>query len=159
MSFNFRLQKLLEHREDQKKMAQEELARREQERMKVQSKLEKIETAQQRLLDFHRDQQAQGMDAFTLFSIDTYQSRLEQDYHTVRQKLHQSKNKVEKQREVVVEHWRQCRVLEKLKEKAWQEYIEEERLKEDRINDELALYCHMRNNNGPDFSEGGGISE
>ncbi len=156
MGFNFKLQKLLEYREDQKKMAQEKLARKQQEHESAQTELEQIQTAQQRLLKYHREQQeqAQGLDIYTLLYIDTYHNQLEKNYTHTSEKLHHSKKKMETQRKVVVEHWQKCRTLERLKEKALTDFIEEEKLREQRVNDELSLYSYLRNN-GDDFHQGG----
>ncbi len=146
MGFNFKLQKLLEYREDQKKMAQEELARKLKEHQSAQTELEQIQTAQQRLVEFHREQQgqAQGLDVYTLLYIDTYHNQLEKDLIHSSQKLYHSKKKMDSQRKVVVEHWQKCRMLEKLKEKALSEYNEDERLREQRVNDEFSLYSYLR---------------
>ncbi len=148
MDFNFRLQKLLEYRESQKTMAQEELARKQQELLNIKSRLEQIRDAQQRLLDFHRSQQEQrkGVDVFMLFSIDTYHYQLQEDYSQARQLMLQAEKKMERQREVVVDFWRKCQVLAKLKDKAYAQYTEEDRLREQRHNDELSLYGYLRKN-------------
>ncbi len=144
MAFQFRLQKLLDYREDEKKLAQEELARRQRELLEIQEELEKLQKEEQRLLEFHRGRQLKKLDVFTLTAIESYRLFLQERFRSKQQELYQSQEQVEEQRKLVVESWKSCQVLEKLKEKSLNTYLREEKSREQRLNDEVSLYGYLR---------------
>ena len=144
MPFQFRLQKLLDYREDKKKLAQEELARRQRELLKIQEEIEKLQKEEQRVLAFHREQQSERLDVLTLTALESYRFFLQERLRSKQQELLQSREQVEEQRKVVVESWKNCRVLEKLKEKSLNAFLQEEKSREQRFIDEISLYGYIR---------------
>ncbi len=151
MAFQFRLQKLLDYREDQKNLAQEELARRQRELLKIQEELERLQSEEQRVLEFCREQQLQKIDVFTFSAAESYRLFLQECFRSKQQELLQNQEQVEEQRKTVVESWRGCQVLEKLKEKNLQAYIQEENSKEQKFNDEISLYGYLRKKENGSF--------
>lgn len=139
MAFNFRLQKLLDYREEQKKMAQEDLARKQQQLKEIEGQLDELKKEEEELHSFHREQ-LQKTDLFTLFSVENYRQLLDGEFYQRHQELNSTSKDVEKQRDVVVEFWQSCEILNKLKEKSYQNYLEEEKVKERYLNDEIALF-------------------
>jgi len=151
MAFSFRLQKLLDHREDQKKLAQEELARRQRELLQVEQELDRLQQEELKLLQLHRGKAMQKVDVYNLLAIDSYRIYLQERYRRKEKMLRKARQKVEEQRQEVLESWQRCQVLEKLREKALSDFLEEEKLKEQRLNDELTLYAYVRREgNGPE---------
>lgn len=146
MPFKFRLQKLLEYRENQKKQAQEELARRQRKVHAVQQELMRLQGEEQRLLENYQLSQGQGheLDIFALVSMEHYRCYLQKCYREQAEELQQAEKKLEEQRGVVMESWRGCKVLSVLRDKAQHHYLEEEKISEQRLNDELGLNCFMR---------------
>ncbi len=144
MAFQFRLQKLLDYREDQKNLAQEELARRQRELLKIQEELDRLQKKEQRVLEFHRGHQLQKLDVFTLTAAESYRLFLQERFRSKQQELLQIREQVEEQRNTVVESWRSCQVLEKLREKSLNVYIQEEKIREQQLNDEISLYGYLR---------------
>ena len=144
MPFQFRLQKLLDYREDKKKLAQEELARRQRELLKIQDEIEKLQKEEQRVLAFHREQQSERLDVLTLTALESYRFFLQERLRSKQQELLQSREQVEEQRKVVVESWKNCQVLEKLKEKSFNAFLQEEKSREQRFIDEVSLYGYIR---------------
>lgn len=144
MPFQFRLQKLLDYREDKKKLAQEELARRQRELLKIQEEIEKLQKEEQRVLAFHREQQSERLDVLTLTALESYRFFLQERLRSKQQELLQSREQVEEQRKVVVESWKNCQVLEKLKEKSFNAFLQEEKSREQRFIDEVSLYGYIR---------------
>lgn len=144
MVFEFRLQKLLEYRENQKNLAQEELARRQRELLAVQHELARLQGEEQRLLQNHRQAQEKDLNISSLIFLENYRLYLQESYRKCRVELQRSEERVDRQRHIVLEAWRSCRILATLKDKANTEYLEEEKIKEQRLHDELGLNCFMR---------------
>lgn len=144
MAFGFRLQKVLEYREQKKKMAQEELSLSQLELLAIQRELTRLEQEEQRLLKFQQNNQHQQLDPLTLFSIDSYRLFLQQCYKTGLQVLEKQEKEVEKKRHAVVERWKECKIIGKLKENALNDYFEKEKISEQHFNDEISLYGYIR---------------
>jgi len=144
MAFGFRLQKVLEYREQKKKMAQEELFLSQNELQVIQGELTRIEQEEQRLLKFQQNNQHQQLDPLTLFSIDSYRLFLQESYETGIQALEKQEKEVEKKRHTVVECWKDCKIIGKLKENALSDYFEKEKVSEQHFNDEVSLYGYLR---------------
>ncbi|MDO9536588.1 MAG: flagellar export protein FliJ [Bacillota bacterium] len=144
MAFDFKLQKLLDYRDSQKSLAQEELSRRQRELLEIEEELKRLEHKSEQLLEFHRGRQVEKIDVFALMSIESYRTFLQERFRCKKQELGQSQEQVEKQRQHVVESWKGCQVLEKLKEKDLGRYTREENAKEQRFNDEISLYGYLR---------------
>ncbi len=146
MAFEFRLQKLLEYRESQKKLAQEELARRQRELLALQHELERLQGEEQQLLQKHRLAQEKELNVATLIFLENYRFYLQGNYRRCVEALQRSEAQLNRQRQAVLEAWRSCRVLKTLKEKAKAEYLEEQKIREQRLHDELGLNCFVRRN-------------
>jgi len=144
VAFKFRLQKLLDFQEEEKKKAQEELARRQRQLFKIQEELEKLSLEEQRTLEFCRAEQKKKLDVFTLTAIESYRLFLQERLHSKQQELLQSRDLVEEQRRVLVEIWKKCEMLERLKKKNIENYLLEEKSREQRLNDEISLYGFLR---------------
>jgi flagellar FliJ protein len=148
VAFKFRLQKLLEYREEEKKMAQEELARRQRELLEIEAELEKLRREELRTLELRRAEQSKKLDIFTLTAIESYHLFLQERLRSKQQELLQSREQVEEQRQAVVESWKKCEMLERLKEKRREGYLQEEKSREQRLNDEISLYTYFRKEGG-----------
>ncbi|NLX92217.1 MAG: flagellar export protein FliJ [Firmicutes bacterium] len=144
MAFSFRLQKILEYREKQKKLAQEELAVSQMELQAIQDELARLEREEEKLLQYQRKSQHRALEPLTLFSIENYRFFLQESYQNNLQALEEQEKKVEEKRHAVVECWRSCQVLEKLKENAAYKFFQEEKIREQHLNDEISLYGYFR---------------
>ena len=144
MAFDFKLQKLLDYRDSQKSLAQEELSRKQRELLEIEEELKRLENKSEELIDFRRERQVEKIDVFSLMAIESYRTFLQERFRCKKQELVQSQEQVEKQRQHVVESWKGCQVLEKLKEKELGRYIREENVKEQRSSDEISLYGYLR---------------
>ena len=144
MAFEFRLQKLLEYRVNLKNMAQEELARRQRDVLSVQKELTRLQGEEENLLNNHRVRQGGELNILGLIAMENYRCFLQKCYSDRMEELQQAEKELEQQRSVVMESWRSCRVLSLLKEKKQHDYREEEKIIEQRFNDELGLNCFMR---------------
>ena len=144
MAFEFRLQKVLKYRKDQKKLAREELSHRQRELDVLREELNNLWQKEQKLLKFYRRRQTKAVDVHLLRNIESYRSRLQDCADRKQQEYQESLGKVEEQRQVVVDFWKSCQVLERLKEKSLTCYQQEEKLKEQRFHDELSLRQYLR---------------
>lgn len=145
MGFEFRLQRILKYRKDQKKMAEEELSRRQRELDLLQEELDCLLQEEQKLFKFYRERQAKALNVHLLRNIESYRSLLQDCVECKRQELQQYLGKVEEQRQVVVDSWRSCQVLERLKEKDLMRCRQDEKVKEQRFHDELSLRQYLWN--------------
>lgn len=143
MSFEFRLQRVLSYREDQKKLAEEELSRRQVELEQLQEELDSLLLQELDLLKLCRARLAKAIDIHLLRNIEGYRSVLQERAEHKRQELQEYCVRVEEQRQVVIESWRGCQVLEKLKEKNLMDYQQEEKIREQRFHDELSLHQYL----------------
>lgn len=150
MVFEFRLQKLLEYRENQKKLAQEELARRQREVLAVQQELIKLQGEEERLLESYRTRQGGELNILSLIEMENYRCFLQRCHRERMEELQKAEKELEQQRGVVMEAWRSCQVLTVLREKKEQLHREEEKINEQRLNDELGLNSFMRREKGGD---------
>lgn len=146
MGFEFRLQKVLEDRNAKKTQAQEELAQRQCKQEAVRQELAQLKGREEQLLEMKREFQQHKMDVFGLLALERYQLLLQDSHQHKQVELSKCQEKVSQQREEVVERWRNCQVLEKVKEKAFYSYMHDEKIREQRLNDEITLYSYMRNN-------------
>ena len=144
MAFQFRLQKLLDYREEEKNLAAEELGRRQRELMEIKEELERLQQDEQRLMEHYRGQQGLTINLFALRAVESYRAFLQERLRCKQQELCQCKDKVEQQRQQVVENWKRCQVLEKLREKEQDGYNREENKREQLLNDEISLYSYVK---------------
>jgi flagellar FliJ protein len=144
MAFEFRLQKVLDYREKQKKMAQEELVLSQIELQTIQGELVRLEDEEEKLFQFQRNSQDQNIDALTLFSIDNYRLFLQESYESGLQALEKQEKVVDERRNEVVERWREFKIMGKLKENALNDHFLAEKVQEQHHNDEISLYNYLR---------------
>ncbi|MGI5882237.1 MAG: flagellar export protein FliJ [Dethiobacteria bacterium] len=144
MVFKFRLQKVLEYREKQKKLAQEALVLSRLELREIEDELARLEQEEDKLFQFERDNQGLALEPLTLFSIENYRHYLQENYQNGLQARAEQEKKVEKKRFAVVERWKDCQILEKLKENAHDDFRQEEKVREQYLNDEISLYGYLR---------------
>lgn len=144
MVFAFRLQKVLNYRLDQKKLAREELSYRQRELASLREELNNLQLKEDDLLDFYRGRQAEAIDVHLLRNIESYRSHLQDCTDRKQQECRESCDKVEEQREIVTAFWKGCRMLESLQEKCFTSYQQEEKIREQRFHDELSLRQYLQ---------------
>lgn len=143
MNFEFRLQRVLNYREDQKRLAEEELSRRQRELDLLQEELDALLQKELKLLNLCRERLAKAVDIQLLGNIESYRIVLQGRVESKRQERQEYCSRVEEQRQVVIDSWRSCQVLEKLKEKNLMDYRQEEKMREQRFNDEISLQQYL----------------
>lgn len=143
-AFRFRLQTKLEICTRQEQLAWEEMQSRLKERELL---LEELQYRERRLLaveeEIRQDScKAQGFQALLLKRefVPVLVMQIEQ----AEQNLSQAEARVEEARVLLLERKRETSTLEKLKERAWQEYLLELQQEEQKIIDEIAINNHFR---------------
>jgi flagellar FliJ protein len=144
MSFRFRLQKVLNYRDDQKKLAEEDLACCLRELLKVEREIETLQEEEQRLLLFRRGNMVQELNINTLKTVEGYDHYLKDSIQQKQQELILIQKEAEEKRQVLLTCWQGCQVLENLKEKNLHSFLEEEKKREQFINDEISLFIYNK---------------
>lgn len=143
-AFRFRLQTKLEICTRQEQIAWEEMQRCLRERDFL---LEELQYREQRLLAVEEEirQDSCKVQGFqTLMLKREFVPILVMQIEQAEQNLSQAEARVEEARVLLLERKRETTTLEKLKERAWQEYLLELQQEEQKIIDEIAINNHFR---------------
>jgi flagellar FliJ protein len=143
-AFRFRLQTKLEICTRQEQIAWEEMQRCLRERELL---LEELQCREQRLVAVEEEIR---QDSFKVQGFQTLMLKREfvpilvMQIEQAEQNLSQAEARVEEARVLLLERKRETTTLEKLKERAWQEYLLELQQEEQKIIDEIAINNHFR---------------
>ncbi|KPU44691.1 flagellar biosynthesis chaperone [Oxobacter pfennigii] len=139
--FVFRLQKVLEHRmrlEDEKKQA---FVKSRQEYLK---ELDVLNTLKDKLDECLSCGWKNSMNIFSYISKQNYIVFMEDNIEDQEKRLSVLETIMERKKTEFNESQKNRKVLEKLKEKAYKEYMQEQDRVEQQQNDEFALYGYTR---------------
>ena len=148
MPFRFRLQKVLDYRQEIEKMEAQKLARYRSIRLEEERALDLLQKEGDELESFLRCRQESGLDIFSLQAAEHYSCQLQERIGQQEKKIEEAQRQENEQRAEVVEARRRAAVLEKLKEKKKEEYLEQEKLLEQKKVDEISLYRYIHGNRG-----------
>ena len=143
--FFFRLQALLDHRQQLVDDAEQILAQHEATVAQYERGLEFIAQRRQQMKTYLGALQVQpSIDIQALESVSGYDGVLNHEAREIRSRLRDAERNMREARDVVV----QCRIdleaIEKLRERDLKRFITEQRAKEDRVLDELASTAFAR---------------
>ncbi len=142
MAFKFSLEQVLKYRSQLEQEAKIQFAQMENERMREERRLEAIiqslEKEQYRLANLKADEIEQR------WVIENFIKGLRHDLVESQKYLQVWTKKAEQAREVLTEKARDKKMLEKLKEKQGQRYVEDEKHKEQKFFDEIIASKHIR---------------
>lgn len=143
-AFHFRLQTKLDICQRQEQVTREEMHQRVAVRNQVQQELELLENRFQCLEQSIRELYA-GPGQFSRIMINRqYIPVLNQEIKASEENLATAEEAVEEVRMELIERRRETRTLEKLKDKAWDKYLHELLLEEQKHIDEVAGTAHHR---------------
>ena len=150
MAFRFNLEQILKYRDGLEDQAQEKLAKKKQELKKADGRLQNLRTEQENMRGVCRQQvsQKQSIDVVSLSYTYQYINRLGERIEDQAKEKSKCQAKVNRQREEVKKCWQEKRVMEILKDKMYNQYLEEEKKVEQSVLDELSLQGFIRNKNG-----------
>lgn len=144
MAFKFNMEQILKYRNSLETRAMEELAKRQKVMEEASEQLARMQKEEQDLHGTCRQQVEGEVDLAFLEQAYNYLDNLEGKIEQQAQEKEKTIEQVNEQRENLKECWQERRVMEILKDKAWEEYKEEEK-KQERMNiDELTLNAYGR---------------
>ena len=147
-SFKFRLQKVLDYKqqvEDTKKQELFHLMKIFHEEEKVLIKLHEL--LLKKLSEFEEKQQGE-LDILELLFYSGYISRLNGEIEQQREKLKEIARQITQKREEVIAASKERRIMEKLREKKYKEFMKEESRREQKFLDEIGNNAFVRNMEG-----------
>lgn len=145
--FKFKLQTLLnlKHQlEESKKNEMGQLARRLEEEKRL---YKKIEEDRENYIKMFSDESQKGMTVSKIRDLNRFISVLKERLNKQQENVNLASENVEKCREELIQIVKEREMLEKLKEKKFQQYIREELRKEQLMSDEVAGFRYMNRNN------------
>lgn len=140
--FDFRLQKVLDHRQGVEENSKQIFVKSRLEYLKEKEKLDQLKQEMYRELETARD--AKKVNAFYYINRQNYIAALEDKIKDQEKRALVFHQNMEKKREAFRESQKDRKVIEKLKEKAYGEFVSESERLEQNQNDEFALYGYVR---------------
>lgn len=136
---SFRLERVLEHRRRQTESAQQNLAVRARERVKVEQTLDRLQHQRSELMAYlERNLGPDGLDLDALVAAEAYESSLRTHARRQQQEMAAASAREAEARARLLDRRVAQQVLEKLKERSLREAQERERAAESRLLDEIA---------------------
>jgi flagellar FliJ protein len=142
--FHFKLQKILEYRQQLEEQAMMELARARQELQDKQQELNTLHSTLERHMAAYYENQ--NMSAGELWLWRNYKERLLQDISQMELLINQLQHKVDRALQNAVTKAKDRKLLEKLKTNQAEAYVKQESLKEQKAYDEMSTILYENPN-------------
>ncbi len=140
MTMKFRLQRVLDLRQAQERIAQQELAARQQEYQLILRRISGLLEDEGALFELIEEQSKSRLDLLRLRHMNRYSEELKRELAEQELRREQSLELVERQREAVRGCWQKRRMLEVLQSKAESSFREAFQKEEQKQLDELVLF-------------------
>ncbi|HAP32101.1 MAG TPA: hypothetical protein DCQ14_03495 [Firmicutes bacterium] len=134
----FRLQRVMQYRDDMKSLACMELSRRIQNLNALQEELARLKVEEKALLK-HYSLQGEKLDAGMINLFHNYFALLQNSCAAKEEEIAGSLSRVETQRDEVLQAWREHRKLEHLQEQYGESVYVSVKKQEQRLNDEICV--------------------
>ena len=141
---SFRLQQVLNYRKGKEDEAREELAQKEASLKKAQQRLDLFRQEKQELENLRRQQESYTVDLSFLNLTLQYHQRVEENMEQQEKKCRKLEGQTDHRRKQLKKCWQKRRVMEILKDQYRERLVWEEKKREFKINDELALNRYSR---------------
>ncbi|SHJ68153.1 flagellar FliJ protein [Hathewaya proteolytica DSM 3090] len=138
--FEFRLQKVLDMRVKEEDLCKMKLKKSIEHKKEMDMKLKSLEKNYQQHNDFHKEESVVEKKLRL-----NYLNLISNNISTMKSEITVQSKKVDENRSELLEKQISKKTVEVLKEKKYQDFLTEEKLVEQRNNDELALYAFIRN--------------
>lgn len=142
--FVFKLQALLNVKMQMENNLKNELGKAVQRLEKEREKLLKIENERNECINQICGQSSKGVMVGKLKEYGTYISFLKEKAEHQKENINYAQNVVDRYREQLIKVVQEKEMLEKLKEKKYQEYLKEQFKEEQKINDEITSYKYNK---------------
>lgn len=143
--FNFRLQKVLDVKKYKEEEKKQELAKLLLEYKKEEEFLFYLRDNQTKYQNELKEKQQGDMDIFELIFYYTYLYKLSYDIKNQQDILQKLEIKISDKREEVISASRERKVFEKLKDKKFSQWKQEQDLQEQKFLDEIGIIKHRNN--------------
>lgn len=137
--FNFRLKKVLKHREIVENLRKEKLGKAKSELKKERDLLRKMEDTRRRTREELKERRSNLISLPEALIYETYLERMDEEVGLQTTKAAQLSQKVEKTRQDLIEASQEKKIVEKLKERREEEYSNEMKRFEQGISDEASV--------------------
>lgn len=137
--FNFRLKKVLKHREIVENLRKEKLGKAKSELKKERDLLRKMEDTRRRTREEWKERRSNLISLPEALIYETYLERMDEEVGLQTTKAAQLSQKVEKTRQDLIEASQEKKIVEKLKERREEEYSNEMKRFEQGISDEASV--------------------
>jgi len=137
--FNFRLKKVLKHREIVENLRKEKLGKAKSELKKESDLLRKMEDTRRRTREEWKERRSNLISLPEALIYETYLERMDEEVGLQTTKAAQLSQKVEKTRQDLLEASQEKKIVEKLKERREEEYSNEMKRFEQGISDEASV--------------------
>lgn len=143
-AFNFRLQRLLGFRNMQEDEAIRELGLRRMALEEETVRLSGLKKEEEHLFLQWQKEVEESIQLTNLQITQEYSKHLEKLLDNQSAQCKKKKSQVDEQREVAKECWRRKKILEILKDKASHEHMQQEKINEQKIIDEMVVNTYLR---------------
>ncbi len=143
-AFNFRLQRLLGFRNIQEDEAIRELGLRRIALEEETARLSGLKREEEHLFLRWQKEVEESIQLTNLQITQEYSKHLERLLDNQSAQCKKKKTQVDEQREVAKECWRRKKILEILKDKAGVEHMQQEKINEQKIIDEMVVNTYLR---------------
>lgn len=139
--FTFRLQKVLDHRIDVEDTKKDEFVKSRMEYIKQQ---EHLESLKQEIARTNKIKPKKSTNIFSYITMNNYKTALNEKTEIQEKRVDIYRESMNQKKEEFLESKRDRKVIEKLKDKAYNEFIIDQNKSEQKQNDEFALYGYMK---------------
>ena len=139
--FIFRLQKVLDHRIDVENNKKDEFVKSRMEYIKQQ---EHLESLKQEIIKANKIKPKKSTNISSYITMNNYKTALKEKTEAQKKKVDIYRESMNQKKEEFLESKRDRKVIEKLKDKAYKEFIIDQNKNEQKQNDEFALYGYMK---------------
>lgn len=143
--FKFRLQSLLDFRERQKEQAQAKTAAAEQQLQQSQQLLQQLDAELvQSAANFYQQQHNKAISINTFKVFNNYLDKIKREITAQQDKVYQAETYYAACRRELNVLSKNCKLIEQIKDKGWQDYKHQMLAEEQKTLDELGLQAYVR---------------
>lgn len=143
--FKFRLQKILEHRENEENIEKGNYAKAQIELEKELNELDRLNKLRDFTVKEKQEQSKQIVVVNNLKLYNMYLNNINKKIEIQEQKVKQAKKKAEEAREVLISAMKERKIMENLKMRDYSEYLYEQKKEEEKVTDQFVSYSSSTN--------------
>ncbi len=138
--FTFKFQSLLSLREQLERQKQEVFAKAQRKLRTEEEKLYSLERTKTLVAQKYTSDASSGTKVYKLAELGVFLSHMQKEITWQKETVKKEKENVDKVREELLQAMKDRKILEKLKEKRYDEYLIESKAEEQKVNDQIVSY-------------------